>query len=82
MEYAHTRQEAFIRILRGCMCPCLNSLECFVCIVCCFDGLSPMWPGTRPIMTRMVKAPATKPTAPTGNLQKLPICDKCGNGIV
>ncbi|XP_056266237.1 PDZ and LIM domain protein 3-like [Pseudoliparis swirei] len=38
--------------------------------------------GTRPIMTRMVKAPATKPTAPTGNLQKLPICDKCGNGIV
>ncbi|XP_034043913.1 PDZ and LIM domain protein 3-like isoform X2 [Thalassophryne amazonica] len=38
--------------------------------------------GTRPIATRTVKAPTTKPTAPTGNLQKLPICDKCGNGIV
>ncbi|KAL7403859.1 hypothetical protein ABVT39_006001 [Epinephelus coioides] len=38
--------------------------------------------GTRPIVTRTVKAPTTKPTAPTGNLQKLPVCDKCGNGIV
>ncbi|KAM7009649.1 PDZ and LIM domain protein 3-like [Tautogolabrus adspersus] len=38
--------------------------------------------GTRPIVTRTVKAPSTKPTPPTGNLQKLPICDKCGNGIV
>uniref|UniRef100_A0A8C6SAI5 PDZ and LIM domain protein 3 n=1 Tax=Neogobius melanostomus TaxID=47308 RepID=A0A8C6SAI5_9GOBI len=27
------------------------------------------------------KCPATKPHAPTGNLQKLPVCDKCGNGI-
>ncbi|XP_033941248.1 PDZ and LIM domain protein 3b [Pseudochaenichthys georgianus] len=38
--------------------------------------------GTRPIVTRTVKAPSTKPTTPTGNLQKLPVCDKCGNGIV
>ncbi|KAF3852433.1 hypothetical protein F7725_005788 [Dissostichus mawsoni] len=37
--------------------------------------------GTRPIVTRTVKAPSTKPTPPTGNLQKLPVCDKCGNGI-
>ncbi|KAM7419522.1 hypothetical protein PAMA_016574 [Pampus argenteus] len=38
--------------------------------------------GTRPIVTRTVKAPTIKPTPPTGNLQKLPVCDKCGNGIV
>lgn len=38
--------------------------------------------GTRPIVTRSVKAPTTKPNPPTGNLQKLPVCDKCGNGIV
>ncbi|XP_051939855.1 PDZ and LIM domain protein 3-like [Hippocampus zosterae] len=38
--------------------------------------------GTKPIVTRTVKAPTTKPSAPAGNLQKLPICDKCGNGIV
>ncbi|KAG7237066.1 hypothetical protein INR49_032811 [Caranx melampygus] len=38
--------------------------------------------GTRPIVTRTVKAPTTKPAPPTGNLQKLPVCDKCGNGIV
>lgn len=38
--------------------------------------------GTRPIVTRAVKAPTSKPTPPTGNLQKLPVCDKCGNGIV
>ncbi|XP_008314599.1 PDZ and LIM domain protein 3 [Cynoglossus semilaevis] len=38
--------------------------------------------GTRPIVTRSVKAPTTKQTPPTGNLQKLPVCDKCGNGIV
>ncbi|XP_056135938.1 LOW QUALITY PROTEIN: PDZ and LIM domain protein 3-like [Lampris incognitus] len=38
--------------------------------------------GTRPIVTRTVRAPTTKPTPPTGNLQKLPLCDKCGNGIV
>ncbi|KAM3865114.1 PDZ and LIM domain protein 3-like [Diretmus argenteus] len=38
--------------------------------------------GTRPIVTRTVKAPTTKPTPPAGNLQKLPLCDKCGNGIV
>ncbi|KAM4604266.1 PDZ and LIM domain protein 3-like [Polymixia lowei] len=38
--------------------------------------------GTRPIVTRTVKAPTTKPAQPTGNLQKLPLCDKCGNGIV
>ncbi|XP_064191082.1 PDZ and LIM domain protein 3a [Anguilla rostrata] len=38
--------------------------------------------GAWPIITRTVKAPVTKPTTPTGTLQKLPICDKCGNGIV
>ncbi|CAF96590.1 unnamed protein product, partial [Tetraodon nigroviridis] len=38
--------------------------------------------GTRPIGTRTVKAPTIKQAPPTGNLQKLPICDKCGNGIV
>nr|XP_046274271.1 PDZ and LIM domain protein 3-like isoform X2 [Scatophagus argus] len=38
--------------------------------------------GTRPIVTKSVKAPTIKPTPPTGNLQKLPVCDKCGNGIV
>nr|XP_057940967.1 PDZ and LIM domain protein 3-like [Doryrhamphus excisus]XP_057940975.1 PDZ and LIM domain protein 3-like [Doryrhamphus excisus] len=38
--------------------------------------------GTRPLVTRTVKAPTTKASAPAGNLQKLPICDKCGNGIV
>ncbi|XP_030207055.1 PDZ and LIM domain protein 3 isoform X2 [Gadus morhua] len=38
--------------------------------------------GTRPIVTKSVRAPMTKPNAPTGNLQKLPLCDKCGNGIV
>ncbi|KAL7856424.1 hypothetical protein AOLI_G00200280 [Acnodon oligacanthus] len=38
--------------------------------------------GTRPIVTRTVRAPTTKPPAPAGNLHKLPMCDKCGNGIV
>ncbi|KAK9540608.1 hypothetical protein VZT92_003049 [Zoarces viviparus] len=38
--------------------------------------------GTRPIVTRTVRAPTNKATTPTGNLQKLPVCDKCGNGIV
>lgn len=42
----------------------------------------PSWTGTRPIGTRTVKAPTLKQAPPTGNLQKLPICDKCGNGIV
>lgn len=37
--------------------------------------------GTRPLVTRKVRAPTTKP-APAGNLHKLPMCDKCGNGIV
>ncbi|KAJ8383453.1 hypothetical protein AAFF_G00220490 [Aldrovandia affinis] len=35
-----------------------------------------------PIITRTVKPPVAKPTTPTGTLQKLPICNKCGNGIV
>ncbi|XP_016301911.1 PDZ and LIM domain protein 3-like isoform X2 [Sinocyclocheilus anshuiensis] len=38
--------------------------------------------GTRPIVTRSVKAPVTKPQAATSSLQKLPLCDKCGTGIV
>ncbi|XP_052006203.1 PDZ and LIM domain protein 3-like [Xyrauchen texanus] len=38
--------------------------------------------GTKPLVTRSVKAPVTKPQAGTSSLQKLPLCDKCGNGIV
>ncbi|XP_072526085.1 PDZ and LIM domain protein 3a [Salminus brasiliensis] len=38
--------------------------------------------GTRPIVTRTVRAPTTKPPTPAGNLHRLPMCDKCGNGIV
>ncbi|XP_050983956.1 PDZ and LIM domain protein 3b isoform X2 [Labeo rohita] len=38
--------------------------------------------GTRPMVTRSVKAPVTKPQAATASLQKLPLCDKCGTGIV
>lgn len=38
--------------------------------------------GTRPMVTRSVKAPVTKPQATTSSLQKLPLCDKCGTGIV
>lgn len=38
--------------------------------------------GTRPMVTRSVKAPVSKPQAATSSLQKLPLCDKCGTGIV
>ncbi|XP_016119196.1 PDZ and LIM domain protein 3-like, partial [Sinocyclocheilus grahami] len=38
--------------------------------------------GTRPLVTRKVRAPTTKSSAPVGNLHKLPMCDKCGNGII
>ncbi|XP_072113859.1 PDZ and LIM domain protein 3-like [Mobula birostris] len=38
--------------------------------------------GNRPVVTRSVKAPVTKVGASTGSVQKLPLCDKCGNGIV
>ncbi|KAL7863169.1 hypothetical protein SRHO_G00121530 [Serrasalmus rhombeus] len=38
--------------------------------------------GKKPLVTRSVKAPVTKPQAASGSLQKLPLCDKCGNGIV
>jgi len=38
--------------------------------------------GTRPMVTRSVKAPVSKPQAATASLQKLPLCDKCGTGIV
>ncbi|XP_059378297.1 PDZ and LIM domain protein 3-like [Carassius carassius] len=38
--------------------------------------------GTRPMVTRSVKAPVTKTQATTSSLQKLPLCDKCGTGIV
>lgn len=38
--------------------------------------------GTRPLVIRKVHAPMSKPSAPSGNLHKLPMCDKCGNGIV
>ncbi|XP_069795618.1 PDZ and LIM domain protein 3-like isoform X2 [Narcine bancroftii] len=36
----------------------------------------------RPMVTRSVKAPVTKVGASGGSVQKLPLCDKCGNGIV
>ncbi|KAK6493118.1 PDZ and LIM domain protein 3-like isoform X2 [Huso huso] len=39
-------------------------------------------PGSRPTVTRSVRAPITKVGRPTGSVQKLPLCDKCGNGIV
>ncbi|KAK1174829.1 PDZ and LIM domain protein 3-like isoform X1 [Acipenser oxyrinchus oxyrinchus] len=39
-------------------------------------------PGSRPTVTRSVRAPITKAGRPTGSVQKLPLCDKCGNGIV
>ncbi|MBN3301745.1 PDLI3 protein, partial [Amia calva] len=38
--------------------------------------------GSRPTGIRSVRAPVTKASSPSGTLQKLPICDKCGNGIV
>lgn len=38
--------------------------------------------GTKPLVTRSVKAPVTKPQGASATLQKLPLCDKCGNGIV
>ncbi|KAL7885800.1 hypothetical protein AOLI_G00060950 [Acnodon oligacanthus] len=38
--------------------------------------------GKKPLVTRSVKAPVTKPQTASGSLQKLPLCDKCGNGIV
>ncbi|TRY84924.1 hypothetical protein DNTS_004022, partial [Danionella cerebrum] len=38
--------------------------------------------GLCPLLTRKVHAPMTKLPTPAGNLHKLPICDKCGNGIV
>ncbi|XP_038611219.1 PDZ and LIM domain protein 3 isoform X1 [Tachyglossus aculeatus] len=36
----------------------------------------------RPVGTRSVRAPVTKPGAGAGGVQKLPLCDKCGSGIV
>ncbi|XP_052400692.1 PDZ and LIM domain protein 3 [Carassius gibelio] len=38
--------------------------------------------GTCPLVKRKVRAPMTKSSAPAGNLHKLPMCDKCGNGII
>ncbi|XP_066478721.1 PDZ and LIM domain protein 1 isoform X1 [Tiliqua scincoides] len=38
--------------------------------------------GDKPSGFRSVKAPITKVAASIGNAQKLPICDKCGSGIV
>ncbi|XP_006006184.1 PDZ and LIM domain protein 3 isoform X5 [Latimeria chalumnae] len=38
--------------------------------------------GDRPTGTRSVKAPVTKSSVGPGSVQKLPLCDKCGNGIV
>ncbi|XP_015271984.1 PREDICTED: PDZ and LIM domain protein 1-like [Gekko japonicus] len=36
----------------------------------------------KPSGFRSVKAPTTKVAASIGNAQKLPVCDKCGSGIV
>ncbi|XP_062991704.1 PDZ and LIM domain protein 3 isoform X3 [Elgaria multicarinata webbii] len=36
----------------------------------------------RPTGTRSVRAPVTKAAAPGGSVPKVPLCDKCGNGIV
>ncbi|XP_074849031.1 PDZ and LIM domain protein 3 isoform X2 [Carettochelys insculpta] len=36
----------------------------------------------RPAGTRTVKAPVTKMPSGAGSVQKVPLCDKCGNGIV
>ncbi|XP_007423754.1 PDZ and LIM domain protein 3 isoform X2 [Python bivittatus] len=36
----------------------------------------------RPSGTRSVKAPVTKTGAGAGSVPKVPLCDKCGNGIV
>lgn len=36
----------------------------------------------RPSGFRSVKAPSTKIGSSVGNAQKLPVCDKCGSGIV
>ncbi|KAH0624380.1 hypothetical protein JD844_031785 [Phrynosoma platyrhinos] len=38
--------------------------------------------GDKPSGFRSVKAPTTKVASSIGNAQKLPICDKCGSGIV
>uniref|UniRef100_A0A8C8SIV9 PDZ and LIM domain protein 3 n=1 Tax=Pelusios castaneus TaxID=367368 RepID=A0A8C8SIV9_9SAUR len=36
----------------------------------------------RPIGTRSVRAPVTKTPSGAGSVQKVPLCDKCGNGII
>nr|XP_060634607.1 PDZ and LIM domain protein 3 isoform X2 [Anolis sagrei ordinatus] len=36
----------------------------------------------RPVGTRSVRAPVTKMAAGGGSVPKVPLCDKCGNGIV
>ncbi|XP_077158341.1 PDZ and LIM domain protein 3 isoform X2 [Paroedura picta] len=36
----------------------------------------------RPTGTRSVRAPVTKPSSGAGSVPKIPLCDKCGNGIV
>ncbi|XP_006735092.1 PDZ and LIM domain protein 3 isoform X2 [Leptonychotes weddellii] len=39
-------------------------------------------PDDRPAGTRSVRAPVTKAHGSVGSVQKMPICDKCGSGIV
>lgn len=36
----------------------------------------------RPVGFRSVKAPSTKIASSVGSADRLPICDKCGSGIV
>ncbi|NXU17231.1 PDLI1 protein, partial [Pardalotus punctatus] len=44
--------------------------------------LPPPGDPTKPSGFRSVKAPTTKVASSIGNAQKLPMCDKCGSGIV
>lgn len=47
----------------------------------CFYGVS-AGDSDKPSGFRSVKAPSTKVGSSVGNTQKLPVCDKCGSGIV
>lgn len=58
----------------------LNCIRCFYIslyitrLFCFSDG--------RPVGTRSVKAPVTKTPSAMPGVQKVPLCDKCGSGIL
>lgn len=62
----------------------------FVDVKCCYDCGVPdkfvpaffVGDSDKPSGFRSVKAPSTKIGSSVGNAQKLPVCDKCGSGIV